>query len=195
MKYLSWLKKERLMLWRTPAVWLVLALLMFSCSWLFWLMVDRYTQLQSAFVSMAQPPSVTDHLMVPFFKTMAQVSMLLIAVVSGMAIAQERSQGTWIHVFKQPNRLVANKWLASWSVSGFLLVTLGLAWLCLDGASQLHRPVIWLAALALVLLLQKMLNHLRWLLVIRRVKLVGLVNLVTDYILMIMDRLHVLNLE
>lgn len=153
MKYLSWLKKERLMLWRTPAVWLVLALLMFSCSWLFWLMVDRYTQLQSAFVSMAQPPSVTDHLLVPFFKTMAQVSMLLIAVVSGMAIAQERSQGTWIHVFKQPNRLVVNKWLASWSVSGFLLVTLGLAWLCLDGASQLHQPVIWLAALALILLL------------------------------------------
>ncbi|WP_154224468.1 hypothetical protein [Marinicella rhabdoformis] len=153
MKRLSWLKKERLMLWRTASIWLVLALLMFSCSWLFWLMVDRYTQLQSAFIAMAQPPSVTDHLLVPFFKTMAQVSMLLVAVISGMAIAQERSQGTWIQVFKQPNRMVVNKWLASWSVSGFLLLTLLLAWLCLDGASQLHQPVIGLALLALILLL------------------------------------------
>ncbi len=153
MNRMTWLKKERLFLWRSPAIWLVLALLTFSSAWLFWLMVDRYVQLQTSFADLAQPPAVTSHLLVPFFKTVAQLALMLMAVISGMSVAQERSQGTWIHVFQQANRLVLNKWLASWSVSLVLLLVLVLAWWCLDSASQIHQPVVALSLLALLLLM------------------------------------------
>ena len=82
------------MTWRRPLIWLVLAVLSFILAWLFWQMLDRYSQMQLSLQHLPNPPSVTDALWVPFVHSLAKLMLLLVAMTSGISFALERSQGT-----------------------------------------------------------------------------------------------------
>ncbi len=138
---------------RSPGLWVVMGLLSFVASWMFWLVLDRYVQLQTAFSQMQQLPSVTVHLLLPFFKTVAQMMMLVVAVLLGAAVAREKSQGTWFDVQSQCHRWLWGQWLSAWFVSVLLLVVVLIACWGLAGTSVLQWPLLGLGILAMFLMM------------------------------------------
>lgn len=147
---------------RSPGLWLVMALLSFVAAWMFWLVVDRYVQLQTHFGQMQHLPSVTIHLLLPFFKTIAQLMMLVVAVLLGAAVAREKDQGTWLAVKEQCHRWLWGQWLSAWFVSFLLFVVLLLACVGLAGASTLQWPLLALGWLALLLLVAWLKSVAMW---------------------------------
>ncbi len=152
MKTISLTQVAYLRLRRSAGLWLILSMLCFAAAWLFWLMLDRYVQLQHTFVELSQLPSVTEQLLLPFFKTSAQLNLFIIALVCGGAVAREKQQGTWYYLAGCVPKWVRGQWLAAWMVSWVLFLLLGLVWWCLSQGSQLHQQWLLIALLGWLLL-------------------------------------------
>ena len=112
-------QKDFYVTWRGPLIWLVLAMLSFVVAWMFWQLLVRYINLQTSLQSLPNPPSVTQALWVPFVLTLAKVLMLLVALISGFSIAQERSHKTlWYLLINRTDygAVVTAKLKAQWPI-------------------------------------------------------------------------------
>jgi len=97
-------QKDIKVLWRSPLLWMVLALLSFIAAWLLWQMVDKYVSIQSGFVNLPNPPNITQSLWTPFVLLMAKLLMLIIAFTTSFSVAKEKSEQTlWYLLLNQNN--------------------------------------------------------------------------------------------
>ncbi len=155
-------QKDFYMTWRRPLIWLVLSLLSFIAAWLFWQLLDRYTQLQLSLQTLPNPPTITDALWVPYILTSAKLLMLLIAMTAGFTIAQERSQKTiWYLLINRTNYwpvviaklksqwpILIWAWLQMVVVAGLLLIGGKVnGWQMISGVIGLSLLIYWLMAL------------------------------------------------
>lgn len=155
-------QKDFYVTWRRPLIWLVLALMSFIHAWLFWQIIDRYSQLQSSLQALPNPPSITQALWIPFILILAKLLMLLIAMTAGFSIAQERAQKTlWYLLINRTAYwpVVTAKLKAQWPifiwiwlqlvVVAALLATGGKInpWQMITGAIGISLFVLWLMAL------------------------------------------------
>jgi ABC-type transport system involved in multi-copper enzyme maturation permease subunit len=155
-------QKDFYMTWRRPLIWLVLALLSFILAWLFWQLLDRYSQLQLSLQVLPNPPSITEALWVPYVLTLAKLLVLLVALTAGFSFAQERAQKTLWYLLINRTKfapLVIAKTTAQWPI--FIWIWLQLAVVAallatggsinglqmLSGAIGLSLLLIWLMAL------------------------------------------------
>ncbi len=155
-------QKDIKTIWRSPITWVLLSVISFMSAWLFWQMIDRYASLQTSFVNLPNPPTITQTLWVPFILTLAKFLMMVVAYTAGTSIAQERSQGTlWYLLINQPksSAMVLAKLKAQLVILWFvLLLCLVCAWLLatggelnwvqvMTGVLGLCLFVVWLIAL------------------------------------------------
>ncbi len=153
-------------LWRSPVIWLLLAIISFILAWLLWQMIDRYNSMQLSFQSLPNPPTITTALWLPFVMTFAQLLLLLVAMTAGYSFAMERSQRTlWYLLINRDSfmsvvvaKLKAQLWLLVFVMLHLLLAAWLLAaggaldwWQVAFGAVGLVMLVFWLIALGQLL--------------------------------------------
>ncbi len=143
-------EKDIKTIWRSPIIWLLLAVVSFMSAWLFWQMIDRYASLQTSLINLPNPPTITQSLWLPFILTLAKFLMLLVAYTAGVSMAQERSQHTMWYLLinrQQTITVVTAKFKAQLMIMGFVLL------LCLITAFLLATggAVNWLQIMAGIL--------------------------------------------
>ncbi len=143
--------KEIRLLMRTPGVWLMLAVLLFTVNWVFWQMLDAFLQQQVEWADLPQAPTVLDALASPYALSVAQALLLLVALLTGLSFAQEKQQGTLALLLcsgRSDGYLLWHKAAAAWCI-GALMCALFISTLMilLDGGGQL--PLAWLGWLSL----------------------------------------------
>ncbi len=140
--------------WRSPFIWLVLAVVSFMMAWIFWQMIDRYNTLQVSFTALPNPPNITASLWVPFAFTLAKMMMVLLALTAGFSFAQERSQRTlWYLMINQSNYLhvVFAKFRAQLVMLLFMALQITLVTLLLSTGGELNWPQVVMGSLGLML--------------------------------------------
>ncbi len=142
--------------WRSPMIWLVLALLSFIAAWLFWQMIDRYTQLQHGFQALPNPPSLTTNLWVPYLLILAKLVLLVVAMTAGFSFAQERAQKTiWYLLINKQKFIgvVCAKLSAQWPVLLWSWLLLACACIMLAVGGTINFSLILTGTLGLSLLI------------------------------------------
>lgn len=133
--------KDRLMMWRSPGLWLMLAVISFLMAWVAWQMVDRYNAIQSSLMQLPNPPTITQHLWVPMMLLVVKLSLLLVAYSTGLAIAKERSQQTiWYLLINHRNEssIIWAKFKAQMVLLIFVMLHVGVMTALLSMGGQLH---------------------------------------------------------
>ncbi|WP_162846842.1 ABC transporter permease [Marinicella litoralis] len=159
-------KKDIGSLWRSPLLWVVLSLIAFIAAWLLWQRLDRYIGLQASFATLPSPPNITHALWVPFILTLAKLLLLIIAMTTAKAFAEERAHKTlwYLLINKQTYyHVVWAKFKAQWmillfvwgqlSVAAFLLATGGeLNWTqSLVGLFGISLFTLWFVSLGMLI--------------------------------------------
>lgn len=159
-------KKDISSLWRSPLLWVVLAFVSFIVAWLTWQMLDQYVGLQASFASLPSPPNITNKLWTPFVLTLAKLLLLIIALTTAKAFAQERAQNTlWYllinnhaygHVvwakFKAQNLILLFVWLQLFLMASLLSTGGELKWIqVIIGLSGVSLFTLWFIALGLLI--------------------------------------------
>ncbi len=117
-------------------------------------MLDRYFSLQSGFLAVPNPPTLTSHLFQPMVLTLAKLLLLVMAVTTSLAFAQERSQHTlWYLMLNQDNwaGVVWGKFKAQLWLLLFVWLQLLVGTLLLHSGGELNWQQIMLAWLGLTL--------------------------------------------
>lgn len=100
---------------RTPATWVVLAVLQFLLAWLLIGRIDPYLDLQTELARLANPPGVTELVVAPTFAAGALVLMLVVPVLGMRLLAEERRNRTLPLLLSAPlsmGEIVLGKFLA-----------------------------------------------------------------------------------
>ncbi len=143
-------------LWRSPVLWLVLALVSFILAWMVWQMIDQYNSLQTSLATLPNPPTITDALWVPFVLTFAKLLMLVIAMTAGFSLARERSQKTiWYLLInrKSHHAVVVGKYLAQLRMLFFAWLHLVIVMWLLASGGQVNWSQVMLGSIGLTLFL------------------------------------------
>ncbi len=128
-------------LWRSPLLWVVLSLVSFIVAWMVWQMLDRYVGLQSGFASLPSPPNITDSLWTSFILTLAKLLLLIIALTTAKAFAQERAEKTMWYLLinnQQYGQVVWTKFKAQWLILLFVWLQLLVVALLLATGGELN---------------------------------------------------------
>lgn len=88
------LRKELALLARSPATWLVLAILFFLLAWQFIGRIDPWLALQPELAKRAAAPGVTESLIAPAFNATAWAILLLAPVFAMRLLSEEKRQRT-----------------------------------------------------------------------------------------------------
>jgi len=141
-------------LWRSPLLWVILSFVSFIIAWLTWQMLDHYVGLQSSFASLPSPPNITNQLWTPFVLTLAKMLLLIIALTTAKAFAQERAQHTlwYLLINKQvSSQVVWAKFKAQWLILLFVWLQLLLvaALLATGGELNWMQSIIGLIGISL----------------------------------------------
>ncbi len=118
------IKRELLGLFRTPFAWWVLAAVQFLIAYQFLAQVDIFVQYLPKIRSLAQPPGVTQLVVIPTFGITALVLLFLIPVLTMHSFSGERRAGTLSLWYSAPidlSALVAGKFCGLMSVLGIIL--------------------------------------------------------------------------
>lgn len=147
-------QKDIKTLWRSPFIWLMLGLLSFLAAWMLWQMIDKYVALQANFAALPNPPNITQSLWAPFLLLFAKLMMLVVALTSSYAIAQERSQQTLWYLMINRQSFAAVVWQklkAQWVIFCYLLVMLSVVALLLAQGGELNWLQVTISMLGLML--------------------------------------------
>jgi len=79
---------------RSAAMWVVLAIFSVIAAWIFWILMDGFVESQSRFNQLPNPPSVTEVVFLSFIKTLAILMIFVVSIVSSLAFAAEKRNGT-----------------------------------------------------------------------------------------------------
>lgn len=149
-------QKDKRTIWRSPLIWVVMAIISFIAAWLFWQMLDRYIALQNNLVNLPNPPNITGALWTPFFLTVSKLLTLLVAFTTAIAVTQEKSQNTlWYLLINQQSifSVVLAKLKAQLPNLIFTLLILMIAALLLHVGGQLNLLLVLFSFLGMVLYL------------------------------------------
>lgn len=149
-------QKEFYVTWRRPLIWLVLTLLSFILAWIFWQMIDRYSQMQISLLNLPNPPSITAALWVPFVQTLAKLMLILVAMTAGVSLAQERAQGTLWYLLinrKKLTPIVLAKLVAQAPILIWVWLQLAVVMMLLATGGSINLIQMFSGALGLSLLL------------------------------------------
>ena len=104
-------------LWSAPLLWVLAAVLAFAQAWLSLLLLQDYQPLQSALLSLENPPGVTDLVIIPQLRLSAWLTLLALPVLGMRALSEERRHNTLALLLSAPlplPNLVLGKFCALW---------------------------------------------------------------------------------
>ncbi len=140
----------------SPLAWSLAAVVMFLLGWLFLVQVERFVRLQPQLPNLAQPPGLTDLVVVPLLQSASMLLMLVIPLLSMRLLSEEYRSGTITLLLSAPlplHRLLLGKYLGLLGLLGFLWLLVGLMplSLLLGGTLDLGRLAAGMLGLALQL--------------------------------------------
>ena len=152
-------KKEWKTSTRSAAMWLVLAIFSLIAAWIFWILMDGYVQSQTRFSQLPNPPSVTEVVFLSFLKTLAILMIFVVAIISSLAFAAEKRNGT-LALLLQNRRgdwhTIGSKYVALLLQLTLFLTPLVLVLVTLNLATELHQQQVFTAMLGLILMVMWM---------------------------------------
>ena len=163
---MSVFRKELKNLLRSPALWLMMALLSFVAAWMCWQMLDRYLSLQSQLSQLPYPPAISQTLWQPMMLMLAKIMILLVAMVSASVMTRERSERTIFYLLltqRSPWSVIRGKFLAAWVLLIYLWLHVLLIWALLEtggsldgwqvftGVTGISLTLMWMLALGMLI--------------------------------------------
>lgn len=115
--------KELKHLFSTPLAWLVLGITQLVLAWLFLAQLDAFFAVQPQLAELANPPGITEILVMPLFGSAALLLMLTAPLLGMHLIAGERQERTFALLLSAPlsmQQIVLGKFLG---LAGFLAAT------------------------------------------------------------------------
>lgn len=86
--------KEFRGLFRTPLAWIILALLQFIFAYLYLSGIDAYLAIQPQLAQLANPPGITETIVLPLFGSAAVILLMAVPLFSMRLISEERRNRT-----------------------------------------------------------------------------------------------------
>ncbi|WP_395376679.1 ABC transporter permease [Marinicella sp. W31] len=144
---------------RSAAMWVVLAIFSLIAAWIFWILMDGYVQSQGRFSQLPNPPSVTEVVFLSFIKTLAILMIFVVSIVSSLAFASEKRNGT-LALLLQNRRgdwhTIRSKYKALLLQLLLFLTPLILVLMTLYLATELHERQVICAIIGLLLMMMWM---------------------------------------
>ncbi|MFA7239623.1 MAG: Gldg family protein [Sulfuricellaceae bacterium] len=148
--------KELKQLFATPLAWVVLGVLQFILAWLFLGQMDAFVAMQPQFAELANPPGVTEAIVMPLFGSAAVLLMLATPLLAMRLIAGERHDRTFALLLSAPlsmTEIVLGKFFGLAAFLGVLAALPGAMALSLYAGGALDVGLLVANLFGLILLL------------------------------------------
>ena len=96
------IRKELSMLFNSPLAWILLALIQFVLVWAFLGRLDAFLELQPQLLQIANPPGITEIIIVPVFAMAAILLLMITPILSMRFLAEERRNHTLTLLISAP---------------------------------------------------------------------------------------------
>ncbi len=127
------IRKELKMFFTSPLAWILLTLLQLMLTWIFLGRLDGFLEIQSQLLQIANPPGVTEIIILPVFAMAAIVLLMVTPLLSMRLLAEERRYHTLTLLMSAPisiTDIVIGKFLglmAFFSMTIILIVVLSIS--------------------------------------------------------------------
>lgn len=88
------IRKELTMLFISPLAWVLLAVIQLVLTWFFLVRLDAFLEIQSQLLQLANPPGITEVIIVPVCAMAAIILLMITPVLSMRLLAEERRNHT-----------------------------------------------------------------------------------------------------
>lgn len=156
---MSIFKAELKYYFRSPIIWLILALSAFVSAWSFLLSIDIFTAMQVKFSGMTDAPTTVQGIINPVISAQAKLLILVVSIIAGLSFSRLHHNNGWSLVNSYVDtelHFIAQKYLASLLVSLMFVVPSLLAIITLSIIINISFLPIIYAILGLLLLLMWM---------------------------------------
>ena len=96
------IRKELSVLFNSPLAWILLALIQFVLVWAFLGRLDAFLELQPQLLQIANPPGITEIIIVPVFAMAAILLLMITPILSMRFLAEERRNHTLTLLISAP---------------------------------------------------------------------------------------------
>ncbi|MBT5230221.1 MAG: ABC transporter permease subunit [Methylococcales bacterium] len=96
------LKKDLKLLAYSPFIWLYLCLFQFISTWIYFIHIDQFMATQTQMIASNALYTVSDRIVIPFFKSMGLVSTLFLPFITMSLISKEKQQKTFTLLSASP---------------------------------------------------------------------------------------------
>ncbi len=148
--------RELRSLFLSPLAWTLLAVIQFILAWIFLVLVEEYSQLQSRLLAVEGAPGVTDLVVTPMLRLTAWILLLLTPLLTMRLISEERRNRTFSVLSSAPigiHEIVLGKYLGIMIFQGITVLLVAVMPLSLLPASPLDLGKLMAGLLGLFLLL------------------------------------------
>lgn len=148
--------RELRALFLSPLAWVLLAVLQAVCAWIFLVRLDVFAALQPRLEDLPGAPGLTVLVVTPLARTLAQILVLVVPLVTMRQLAGERHDGTLVLLLAAPVSaagIVLGKFLATLAFFGIALLMLGCMPLALLWGGSLDIGLLLSAALGMALVI------------------------------------------
>ena len=140
----------------SPLAWTLLAVIQFILAWIFLVLIEEYSQLQSQLLAVEGAPGVTDLVVTPMLRLTAWILLLLTPLLTMRLISEERRNRTFTVLSSAPigvHEIVLCKYLGVVAFQGITVLLVAAMPLSLLPASPLDPGKLVAGLLGLFLLL------------------------------------------
>ena len=101
------IRKELRTLFISPLAWILLALMQLVLTWIFLVRLDAFLEIQSQLLQIANPPGITEIIIVPVFAMAAIMLLMITPLLSMRLLAEERRNRTLTLLISAPVSMTA----------------------------------------------------------------------------------------
>jgi ABC-2 type transport system permease protein len=141
---------------RSPVIWLILAISAFVSAWSFLLSIDLFTSLQVKFASMSDAPSITQGVIFPVLMAQAKILMVIVAIIAGLSFSRLTDAHAWPLLMAaqySDMKIIFHKYLALLAVLFIFILPSLLAIVSLMFLTDIESMPVLFAIVGLLLLL------------------------------------------
>ncbi|MCB1594953.1 MAG: hypothetical protein KDI76_08555, partial [Xanthomonadales bacterium] len=139
---------------RSPLIWIIMSISAFIGAWTFLMAIELFSVIQVKFAGMSDAPTIVQAVVFPVISSQAKISMIIVAIISGLSFARLQQQNGWFLIFsiaKSEWNLTLQKYLGGIVIVLLFLLPAFIAMLALIILADLQMKLVITALLGLIL--------------------------------------------